>query len=297
MKQIAAVVSSALVSSAAVVFCSFVGLLPAQASGGEAVRPKVGAAAPGESREASDAARAALAASKQLAAQCRGMQGPDRARALEQAALSYDKIATDFAGEPTVAAVAAFAGAGLWRQQGSHALAEKGYLLAAATDPARFGQRGLFGAADMQRRQKRVDEAMATYGKAAAVDPGSARAQEARLWQARLLLTAERVDEAIPAFQAALESADPGSQTIEAANWLALAWIHKGDLDAAGRAIEHAERSITELGDEDPLVLERLHKGIEAMSAKKALQRARDKQAGAGKDAVRLDADRRQSGG
>lgn len=289
MKKVAAVVW----------FWSFACLLPAQTPDAETARPKAGSAGTvvEATPKASDAARVAIAAARQLAAQCRGLKGPDRARALEQAATAYDKIATDFAAEPTVVAAAAFAGAGLWRQQGSHAMAEKGYLLAATADAPRFAQRGLFGAADMQRRQKRVDEAMVTYGKAAAVDPGSARAQEARLWQARLLLAEERVDEAITAFQAALESADPGSQTIDAANHLALAHVHKGDLDAAGRAIEHAEHSIAELGDEDPLVLERLHKTLEAMSARKALQRARDRQSGAAKDAVDLDAGRRESGG
>jgi tetratricopeptide (TPR) repeat protein len=178
----------------------------------------------------------------------------------------------------------------LWRQQGSLPLAEKGYLRAASIDAPRFGQRGLLGAADMQRRQKRADEAMVTYAKAAAVDPGSSRAQDARLWQARLLQTEDRLDESIAAFQAALESADPGNQTIEAANFLALAWVDKGDLDAAGHAIDHAVQSITDMNEEDPIVAERLHKALESMSARKALQRARDKANGAGKDAASFDA-------
>jgi tetratricopeptide (TPR) repeat protein len=146
----------------------------------------------------------------------------------------------------------------------------------------------------MQRRQKRNDEAMATYAKAAGVEPGSARAQDARLWQARLLQAAQRLDDAITAFQSALECATPGTQTIEASNFLALAFVDKGDLDAAARAIDHAEQSVTELGEEDPVVQERLHKSLEAMSAKKALQRARDKKNQAGKDAVGLEAGREQ---
>jgi tetratricopeptide (TPR) repeat protein len=149
----------------------------------------------------------------------------------------------------------------------------------------------------MQRRQKRVDEAMATYARAAAIDPGNSRAQEARLWQGRLLQGLERLDEAIVAFQAALESADPGAETIDACNFLALAWIQKTDLDSAARAIEHAEHAVQGVGDEDPIVVERLHKALESMSAKKALQRARDKHSQAGKDAARFEAGSGNGGG
>ncbi|MEO6598101.1 MAG: tetratricopeptide repeat protein [Planctomycetota bacterium] len=244
----------------------------------------------------SEAGRSALTSAKEAANRSRGVRGPERAKILELAAAAYDKVVVDFRGEAPVAAAAAFAAADLWRQQGSLALAEKDYLLAAAADAGRYAQRGLLGAADMQRRQKRIDEAVATYAKAAAVDQGSARAQEARLWQARLLQSAERLDEAIAAFQSALESAEGGSQTIDAANYLASAWIHKGDLDAAGRAIEHAEQFVSELGEEDPIVVERLRKALESMSARKALQRARDKQNEAGKDAAALEVGRRHTG-
>lgn len=248
-----------------------------------------------EAPKPSDAGRAAITSARQVATRVRGLRGPERTTALEQAANAWDKVAADFAGEPVVAGAASFAAADCWRQQGSLPLAEKDYLAAAAIDPSRFGQRGLLGAADMQRRQRRVDEAMATYGKAAAIDPGTSRAQDARLWQARLLQSGERLDDAITAFQAALESADPGSETIEASNFLALAWIAKGDLDAAARAIDHATESLAAVNDEDPLVVERLHKAVEAMSAKKALQRARDKATGAAKDAVDVDAARKRS--
>lgn len=250
-------------------------------SDGKTARPKV---------TLSDAGRSALAGAKEVAGRTRGLKGPERAQALEAAATAYDKVVAGFTAEPAVAAAAAFAAGDLWRQQGSLPLAEKDYLLAAQLDAERFAQRALLGAADMQRRQKRVDEAMATYARAAAVDPGSTRAQDARLWQGRLLQGLERVDEAIVAFQAALESADPGTQTIDACNFLALAWIHKGDLDSASRAIEHAEHAVQGVGDEDPIAIERLSKSLEGMSAKKALQRARDKKNQAGKDAARLDA-------
>ncbi|MFN6194972.1 MAG: tetratricopeptide repeat protein, partial [Planctomycetota bacterium] len=257
------------------------------ANGGD--KPAATASAPKKPRIAlSEAGRASLAAAKEVSGKVRGLRGPERMQALEAAASAYDKVVAEHSAEPAVASVAAITAADLWRQQGSLPLAEKAYLRAAELDGPRLGQRGLMGAGDMQRRQKRGDEAMATYAKAIALEPGSSRAQEMRLWQARLLQGAGKVDEAIVAFQAALESGDPGSQVVEACNFLALAWIQKGDFDAADRAIDHAEQATTAAADEDPQTVERLKKAIEGMSARKALQRARDAQNRVGEDAAKL---------
>lgn len=290
-----------------VTWCAFLSLLaPAMAQAKEAPAndPAGGkvAAAPATPLvrakvQLSEAGRSALAAAKDLVARCKGLRGPERVQALEVAALGYDKIVADFAAEPAVAGAAAFAAAELWRQHGSAPLAEKDYLLAAETDGPRFGQRGLLGAADMQRRQKRNEDAMATYAKAVAIEPAGARAQEARLWQARLLQSMGRVDEAIVAFQAALESAKAGRPLVETANSLALACIQKGDFEAAEHAIEHAEQFVAALGDEDPIAVERLQKALSTMSARKALQRARDKANRAAKDAVGLEQAKNTAGG
>ncbi|MBL8729524.1 MAG: hypothetical protein JNM25_13910 [Planctomycetes bacterium] len=243
----------------------------------------------------SAAGREALAGGREIVNRLRGLRGPERKLALEQAASAHDRLVEQFAGEPLVAAAAAFAAAELWRQQGSLAIAEKDYLRAAALDAPRFAQRGLLGAADMQRRQLRVDEAMGTYGKAEAVEPGSSRAQDARLWRARLLQGSERLDEAIAAFQSALECANGVSQVIETANFLALALVQKGDLDAAGRAIQHAEHAVETAAEDDATLAERHQKWLAAMSARNALQRARDERDGAAEDAVQFDAARRGS--
>ncbi|MBL9076962.1 MAG: hypothetical protein JNL08_05630 [Planctomycetes bacterium] len=248
--------------------------------------------------QTSEAGRAALAAGRDLVGALRGLRGPERKTALEQAAAAHDRIAEQFAAEVPVAAAAVFTAAELWRQQGSFALAEKDYLRAASLDAARFAQRGLFGAAEMQRRQQRPDEALGTYAKAEAVAPGTGRAQQVRLCRARLLLSLERVDEAVSGLQAALESAEGPSQVIEAANLLALAFVKKGDLDAAARAIEHAERAVEAAADDDDAPAHERHlKALEGMSARRALQRARDERDGAGADAVHLDAARRAADG
>ena len=245
----------------------------------------------------SAAGREALQRCKEIAAGAKGERGAARLQVLANAAADSDRVAAGFVSEASVAAAAAFAAAELWRRHGSMPLAEKDYLLAAKVDPGRFGQRGVLGAADMQRRQKRFADALATYRRVVAMEPGNGRAHVARLEISKLLRILERIDDAIAAAQLALECARPGRQTIDACNQLALLWIAKGDLDAAGRALGHAEDSIGGVDNADPIVAERLQKAVELMSARRALRRAVDKVNDAAGDAARLDAARQKGEG
>ena len=242
-------------------------------------------------------ARTAIQEARKLEKEARKVTGPARSRKLEVAAAQFDRLVAKFEAEPEAAALAAWTAAGIWRRHGSAPLAEKDYLYAAKTNAARYGQRALLGAADMQRRQERVEDAMKTYALAEAVDPRSSNAQEARLWVARMLQGSNQIDAAIEKFQAALESAPSARQGIDAADYLAKAWIVKGDLDAAGFVIDHAEKLVASEQDGDAVLAERLRRAFERMSARKALQRALDEKTGVKQDAVRLDADLRRGAG
>ncbi len=240
-------------------------------------------------RKLSSEARAALRAARALEQRARGQRGAERKHRLEVAAEAFDRCVAQFDGEPFTVALAAWSGAQVWRRQGSLLLAEKGYLLAARSDPGRYQQRGLLGAADMQRRQQRVEEALENYARAERADASTSYAQQARLWIARLIQARGAIDEAIERFQAALESAPSPRQAIDAADLLAKAWIAKGDLDAAGFVIDHAEQLVLEHSDDEPDVAEWLRRALQRMPARRALQRARDEARDAGGDAVRLD--------
>lgn len=240
-------------------------------------------------------ARVALAAARKLVKESRKVTGPARSRKLELAAAAFDSLVAQFQKEPAVAAYAAWNAAETWQRHGSAPLAEKDYLYAAKADALRYGQRGLLGAAHMQRRQQRVADAMKTYAKAEAVDPRTSRAQEARLWVARLLLAGKQVDKAIEKFQAALESAPTTRQAIETADYLAKAWIVKGDLESAGFVIDHARTLVQDEKNGDPIVAERLRRAFERMRAHRALQQASDEKFDVAGDAVRLDEHRKRA--
>lgn len=241
----------------------------------------------------SPAAHAALQAAKGLASAIKSAEPAARPQAMTAAAQAYEKVAIDFAVEPVAAAQALFAAGELWRRQGSLPQAEKDFLSAAGLDPADHGQRATLEAADVQRRGKQLDKALVTYGQVVTMDPGTARAEEARLWQGRLLQGMGRLDEAAAAFQTAIANTTRPRQLIEASNYLAKALIQKGDFAAAERAIEHAEIAATESAEGDEAETERIKKAVEEMSAKKALQKARDKQDKPQKDARALEDSRR----
>ncbi len=235
------------------------------------------------------AVRAALGKARGLAALARRQMGPARSRALEQAAAAYDRCVARFEATPAVAAFAAWSAAELWRRHGSMLLAEKDYLHAARWDPRRYGQRGLLGAADMQRRQRRPEDARKTYREAERIDPRTGYAHRARLWLARMLQADGELDRAIEGYQAALESAPTPRRAVEVADLLAKAWIAKGDLESAGFVLEHVEQLVRDAGSQNDRESEWLRRASREMPARKALQRALDKVRDAGGDAVRLD--------
>ncbi len=233
--------------------------------------------------------RAALAAARQEAMKVRGLQGDAQLAALQNAAKAYDVAAVQIADEPKAAAQAAFSAAELWRSHGSVGEAERCYLASASLDAERYGQRGKLGAADMQRRAEKHEQAIATYRDAAAIDPATARAQTARLWIGRVLQTMGREVDAVVAFRTAVASAVTTSQTIEAINYLASALIAGGDLAGASQALAQADAAVSTAIVEKPEDAERLHKALESMSARRALQRAQDKAVDAAADAQQVD--------
>lgn len=237
--------------------------------------------------------RACLAAARDLAARADMCHGPARARALELAAAAYARCAVGSQG--ATSAGAAWAAAELWRRHGSLLLAEQSYLRAAQRDRRRYGQRGLLGAADMQRRQQRRGEAMKTYKAAERAAPATAMAQRARLWVARLLFAEGKRKQAIAHFQSALESASSPRQTIDAADDLAKTWIQIGDLQRARFVLEHVDEMVRSRHGDAALDLQRLRAASRRMSARKALQRALDVRHQRGADAVRLDEHRRRA--
>lgn len=256
---------------------------------GTGAAPAPAAAAAPKKPQFSESARTALAGAKDLAAKVRGLAGDAQLAALMTAAQAYDRTATELAQEPLAAAQASFSAGDLWRRHGSFGEAERSYLLASKLDPDRYSQRGLMAAADMQRRAERFEEALRTYEAAAQLDATTSRAQVARLWRARVLQLLERPVDAVVAFRSALASAATPRQVVAASNELARALVQGGDLDGAQQVLDRADSAISSAIAELPEDAESLHKALESMSARRLLQRARDKAMNASGDAEQLE--------
>ena len=232
--------------------------------------------------------RQALKAAAELAEKVKGLRGPARDQALEQAAKAYEEVAAAHAGEPALAAQAAYEAGELWRRGSDLVLAEAAYRKAAELDRDRYAERAWLELGNMQRRQKKWDEAVATYTQLVEFAPKSSRAHDARLWIGRTLQQKGTPEPALAAFRTALDAAGSPLEAIEAANWLAKTLITTGDLAGAEAALTAAEQHRVAGPD-----AERIRRALDDMSARRALQRARDKSGDAHEDAKDLEDDER----
>ena len=257
------------------------GALCAQAPAGPKPAPAAETAAP------ADAGKAALKSAAAIAEKAHGLRGAERKEILERAARAYEEVANTQAQSPATAAEACFEAAELWRRTENLPAAESSYAKANELEPARYAERALLEIAHVQRRQKRFDDAIATYQKCAKVKGTSARAHEARLGAGRCYEQKGMLAEAVTAYRAAVEADTTPTRRIDSLDALAKTLIAQGSLDAAAAAITQAESlaSATDTGPE----AERIQKAIEQMSARKALQRAQDKKTNAAKSAAEVE--------
>ncbi len=240
----------------------------------------------------SPAARAALRTASSQAAQLKGLSGTPRLVALERLAACYEQVAGQVASEPRAAAQAWFGAGDAWRRHASPAKAEGCYRKCLAQDDGRYEQRGWYQVGQMQRRQKQLAAAIESYGKAAVLKPGSARSHRSHLWVARCFGELGEYDKAVAAYRSALEATEKPRQVIELCNDLAKAMVRKGDLAGAESAIQCAERRARPVIEAGGVEGARVKKAFDAMSARRAVQRAQDKARGSAGDAAQLERDR-----
>lgn len=240
----------------------------------------------------SKAATAALRNAKAILARAKGQKGEARKAILTQAAAAYVKVIADFASEPVGAAPASFAAAEIWRKQGELTKAKGFYQQAIEFDRGRYDERCLLQLAHIARRQKNPAGALEIYKKVAVLKPQSARAHQSRVWIGRCLAMSGKHEEAIAALRAAVDLAATKRQRIDVCNRLAGLLVKRGQLDAADRVIQRAAEAAKPVpgagGKNAERTARSLQKAYDKMSARRALQRARDKANKAHKDAASL---------
>jgi len=234
-------------------------------------------------------ARAALKQAAAIAAKSKGLKGKARSSALTAGAKAYEAVAAKFGSEAGACGQAWFRAAELWRRSLSLESAAKAYGLAVDRDPRRYQERSWLQLAHLERRQKRTEEALELYKKVARLKSGTARTHEARLWIGRCLEAQKKADAAVDAYRQALSLTTKPRRVVDVCNRLALCLVQQGKLDQAAAAIRQAETTAASVLDKKGPSSKSLRRALDRMSARKALQRARDKATGAHRDAKDLD--------
>ncbi len=238
-------------------------------------------------------ARAAMQKVNAIRASAKGKKGETRAAILREAVAGYAKMVIDHAGEPLAIAPASFAAAEIWRAGGDLDKAKDYYRKSIQFDSERYEARSTLQLAHIARRNKDAAGAIALYQKVAKLKPKSARSHQARTWIGRCHAAASKPDEAIKAYRTAIDLAASPTQTIDACNRLAGLFVKLNKLDDAeqviGLAATAAKAPPTATGKMAVRQTQSWEKAFARMSARRALQRARDKATKAHKDAVEIE--------
>ncbi len=99
------------------------------------------------------------------------------------------------------------------------------------------------------------------------------------------MITCGRID----AYRQALSLTTPPRRVLEISNRLALCLVQQGKLDLAAAAIRRAETAAAPALAKKGSKATSLRRALDRMSARKALQRARDKATGAHQDAQDIE--------
>ena len=115
------------------------------------------------------------------------------------------------------------------------------------------------------------------------------------MWIARCLEEQGDLPASVDSYRASLELTTNPRRVIDLCNGLANVLLSQGDMDGAAAALARAE-GVVPGGDGEEAA--RLRKAVSGMSAKRALQRARDKASRAHEDARKLEEEKgRKTGG
>ena len=170
------------------------------------------------------------------------------------------------------------------------------FLRADKLDKPRYHARATMELAHLARREKNIGVAMKLYGEVAALEQGSVRGVQARLWVARSHAALGDGGKAVVAYRQALVAAASPRQKIDVCNRLANHLLGMGDLSGAEAVIQEAAAAARTPGvgpaESRDRALRAQDKAYEAMSARRALQRAQDKVNDARRDAEALQRSR-----
>lgn len=226
-----------------------------------------------------ETAKAQLEHAASLKKAMRGLEGEARDRARSEAVAAYRSVREYFGGDANASAEAAYRAGELLRSADDTAGALAEFTIArdrgAGTD---FRVRAMLEIGHLERRAKRMQQAIAAYETVVADETASARQKdEASLWVGRVYADLERLADARRVWQRVADKGDDPLDRIRAYDLMTSALVDAGDLEGAAGTLERCREALAEVAQEESKLGERVRSALSAMRCVDELARAVEK--------------------
>lgn len=226
-----------------------------------------------------DTAKAQLEHAASLKKALRGLEGEARDQARKEAIAAYRSVREYFGGDANASAEAAFRAGELLRSadDSTGALAE--FTIArdrgAGTD---FRVRAMLEIGHLERRAKRLQQAIAAYEAVVADDTATARQKDdASLWVGRVYSDLERPADARRVWQRVAEKGDDPLDRVRAYDFMVSALVDANDLEGAAGTLARCREALADVAQEESKLGERVRSALAAMRSIDELARAVEK--------------------
>lgn len=226
-----------------------------------------------------DSAKAQLEHAAGLKKALRDAEGDDRDRARKLAIEGYRSVREYFGGDAAACAEAAFRAGELLRAAEDLASAQAEFAIArdrgAGTS---FQVRALMELAHIDRRAKRLDQALDGYEMVVAADAATVRQKDdASLWAGRVYADLQRPKDARRIWQRVADKGDDPLDRIRAWDLMVSLLVDQGDLEGAAGVLERCREALADTAQEESKLGERVRAALSSMRSQEELARAIEK--------------------
>jgi len=219
-------------------------------------------------------AKETLAAAAKLKREASGKKGEEKLDALTKAARGYERAARELADEKPSAAEASFRAGEIWRTLRHEEDASRCFTAAAqeAAAPG-FAAKAWIELGHLERRQKRLDEAMRCYERVLAVTPEQRReCVRAMTWQGKVLLEQKKEKEGHSTLLAAGQRfPEFPLDDIKNVDMVAVDWIEAGRIDEARALVDDCVERHSDPDDGEDEVEPAVKRALEKMKSRELL--------------------------
>jgi len=219
-------------------------------------------------------AKEALAAAAKLKREASGKKGEEKLEALTKAARGYERAARELADEKPSAAEASFRAGEIWRTLRHEEDAIRCFTAAAQEIAAPvFAAKSWIELGHLERRQKRLDQAMSCYERVLMVTPEQRReCMRAMTWQGKLLIDQKKEKDGHATLLAAGQRfPEFPLDDIKNVDTVAVDWIQAGRVEEARSLVEDCVERHSDADEGEDDVEPAVRRALEKMKSRELL--------------------------